>query len=207
MNCKFTNVLMFAAGAAIGSLVTWRVVKARYDNIIQAEIDSVKEAFAGNEQDEPQEKTEDTEDEESDADQYNDVTRIDWSEYEDLDEDEDEEDLDEYSTLASNYTSEKGGAEGMAKTPYVISPYDFGELDDYSQFELTYYADGVLEDEDEEIVTDVNGLIGPKALYTFGEYEDDAVFVRNERLKIDIQILKDPRTYAEAKSISPSQVD
>lgn len=207
MNCKFTNVLMFAAGAAIGSLVTWRVVKARYDNIIQAEIDSVKEAFAGNEQNEPQEKTEDTEDEESDADRYGDVTRIDWSEYEDLDEDEDEEDLDEYSTLASNYTSEKGGAEGMAKTPYVISPYDFGELDDYSQFELTYYADGVLEDEDEEIVTDVNGLIGPKALYTFGEYEDDAVFVRNDRLKIDIQILKDPRTYAEAKSVSPSQVD
>ena len=46
MNCKFTNVLLFAAGAAIGSAVTWKVVKTKYDRLIQEEIDSVKEAFA-----------------------------------------------------------------------------------------------------------------------------------------------------------------
>lgn len=209
MNCKFINILMFAAGAAVGSAVTWKIVKDRYEKIVQEEIDSIKEVFYGDETDECSEETEDSEDEESDASQFANVTHIDWSKLENLDEedDDDSENLNEYSALASNYTSEKGGAEGMAKKPYVISPYDFGELDDYSQFELTYYADGVLEDEDEEIVMDVDDLIGPKALYTFGEYEDDAVFVRNERLKSDFQILKDPRTYVEARGISPSQVD
>ena len=95
----------------------------------------------------------------------------------------------------------------MAKAPYVIAPYDFGELDDYRKFELTYYADGVLEDEDYNIINDSEELIGRDSLNTFGEYEDDAVFVRNEALRSDFQILKDYRTYAEARSIGPNQVD
>ena len=95
----------------------------------------------------------------------------------------------------------------MKKEPYVIAPYDFGELDGYSQIELTYYLDGILEDDEYHIVTDADKLIGPKALTTFGEYEDDAVFVRNDYLKADFQILKDYRTYDEAKHVGPSRVD
>jgi hypothetical protein len=56
-------------------------------------------------------------------------------------------------------------------------------------------------------VTDRDELIGPKALYTFGEYEDDAVFVRNEHLRTDFQILKDYRKYEEARGTSPNRVD
>ena len=95
----------------------------------------------------------------------------------------------------------------MVIKPYVISPYDFGELDGYSQVELTYYADGTLEDEDYNIVTDVDELIGSDSLLTFGEYEDDAVFVRNDRLRADFQILKDYRTYEDARRVGPDQVD
>ena len=40
------NVLIFAAGVGIGSVVTWKIVKTKYDQIIQEEIDSVKEAFS-----------------------------------------------------------------------------------------------------------------------------------------------------------------
>lgn len=208
MKSKFINVLLFAAGAAVGSAVTWKIVKNRYERIVQEEIESIKEAFTPEDGMCCPEEDDNSEDDESDAGRFLGVTHIDWSKLEDLDEeDDDSDDLNEYSTLASNYTSEKGGAEGMVKPPYVISPYDFGELDDYSQFELTYYADDVLEDEDYEIVKDRDDLIGPKALFTFGEYEEDSVFVRNERLKADFQILKDPRTYAEVRGLSPSQVD
>ena len=127
---------------------------------------------------------------------------------EDLDEDEDaDEDLNDYARLVDDYTNQKGGAETMEREPYVISPYDFGELDGYNQIELTYYADGTLEDEDYNVVTDVEELIGPKALTSFGEYEDDAVFVRNERLETDFQILKDYRTYKQARNVSPNRVD
>lgn len=211
MKCKFINVLVFAAGAAIGSAVTWKIVKAKYERIAQEEIDSVKEAYTdmiANLQEQVDDYS--TLDE---AEAWSDrATHIDWSDLEDLDEDEDDESvsddcLNEYARLANQYNTEKGGAEDMAKEPYVISPYDFGELDGYNQVELTYYADGILEDEDYNIVTDADELIGRDSLYTFGEYEDDAVFVRNERLRADFQILKDYRTYKEARSVGPGQVD
>ena len=212
MKCKFINVLVFAAGAAIGSAVTWKVVKTKYDRLVREEIESVKDAYAdmiANLQEQVDDYS--TADE---AEEWNDrAGKIDWSDYEDLDEDEPEDEseddgLNDYARLVEQYNNnEKGGAETVAKEPYVISPYDFGELDGYSQVELTYYADGTLEDEDYNIVTDADELIGRDSLYTFGEYEDDAVFVRNERLHADFQILKDYRTYAQARSVGPNQVD
>lgn len=94
-----------------------------------------------------------------------------------------------------------------SREPYVIEPIEFGELDDYKTFELTYYEDGILEDEDYDIVKNPEEILGPDALGSFGEYEDDSVFVRNERLRADFQILKDYRTYDEARSIGPGRVD
>lgn len=210
MRCKFINVLVFAAGAAIGSAVTWKVVKTKYERIAQEEIESVKEAYA-NMLTNLQEQVDDYSTMDK-AEEWNDrASKIDWSELEDIEDDcdaEPDDDLNDYARLVREYeTDKKGGAEDMTKEPYVISPYDFGELDGYSQVELTYYADGTLEDEDYNIVTDVDELIGRDSLYTFGEYEDDAVFVRNERLHADFQILKDYRTYEEARSVGPNQVD
>lgn len=221
MKCKFINVLVFAAGAAIGSAVTWKVVKTRYERIAQEEIESVKEVYADMLAN-LQEQADDcgTTDE---AEAWDDcaakaatctdrVTHINWSDYEDIDDEdydgESDDDLNDYARLVKQYeTDKKGGGKDMTKEPYVIAPYDFGELDGYSQVELTYYADGTLEDEDYNIVTDAEKLIGRDSLYTFGEYEDDAVFVRNEYLRADFQILKDYRTYEEARSVGPHQVD
>ena len=189
MNSKFINVLMFAAGAAVGSAVTWKILKDKYERIVQEEIESIKEVFSGMAE-------ETSEDDESDEGNH----QINWDELEDLD-----EELEEYANLTNLYSSEKGGAEKVeVAQPYVISPYDFGEIDEFHTISLTYYADGVLEDDEQNIVTDVDELIGEKSLTTFGEYEDDSVFVRNERLQTDFEILKDPRTYAEANS--PNQV-
>lgn len=212
MKSKFINVLMFAAGAAIGSLVTYKVVKNQYEKIVQEEIDSIKEAFTGMDVNVEQEQIEDTDDE--DEGRPKTPGRINWDELEDLDEDEEddeyaptEKDIKEYESLTHSYSGEKGGAETVKKEPYVISPYDFGELDEFSQIELTYYADGTLEDDEYNIITNPDELLGPKALFTFGEYEDDSVFVRNEYLRTDFQVLKDYRTYEEARTANPRRVD
>ena len=45
MNNTFKNVLIFAAGAFIGSAVTWKLVKTKYEKIAQEEIDSVKDFY------------------------------------------------------------------------------------------------------------------------------------------------------------------
>lgn len=210
MNCKFTNVLMFAVGAAVGSAVTWKLVKDKYERIAQEDIDSVKRVF--------EDRLADLQSQVDDyvtmdaAEEWADrASKINWDELEDLEEEEDDdnseepENTNEYARTLNKYYKE-GGAENMAKRPYVIAPYDFGEMDDYKTISLTYYADGILEDEDGEVVTGVNELIGSDALLTFGEYEDDSVFVRNEQLKTDFEILKDYRTYAKANTIGPRQV-
>lgn len=208
MNCKFINVLAFATGAAIGSVVTWKVVKDKYERLVQEEIASVKDAFADR-IDDSQEETDYND--ETDAEPNGASKQINWDELEDLEEEDeasDEEDTNDYERVVNNYTNKKGGAEEVYLAPYVIAPYDFGELDGYSQIELTYYeGDDTLEDDEYNIINDRDELIGPQALTTFGEYEDDAVFVRNERLKADFQILKDYRSYKDARSVGPDQVD
>lgn len=201
MKSKITNVIVFAVGAAIGSVVTWKVLEAKYEKLVQAEIESIRETF-GEEQ--PEE-----EDDESDTGSDGSFKQINWEDLEDLDEEDDDDTVDqtEYERLTRNYTNEKGGAEmPRASQPYVIAPEDFGEFDDYHQIELTYYADGILEDAEGNIVTDVDELIGEKSLYTFGEYEEDAVHVRNDYLQTDFEILRDTKTYSEARSISPKRV-
>ena len=208
MNCKFINVLAFTTGAILGSVVTWKIVSDRYEKLVQAEIESIKTAFSEHP---PACQEQDSEQEDEEEDASGTSRQINWSELEDLDDEDTEYEPDyemrEYANLVSNYTSEEGGAIKVTKAPYVIAPYDYGELDGYHTVELTYYMDNILEDDEYNIITDAEELIGRDSLNTFGEYEDDAVFVRNEHLRTDFQILKYYRTYDEAKSVGPARVD
>lgn len=202
MNCKFINVIAFAAGAVIGSAVTWKILDNKFEQRIQAEIETVKEAFIEMNRDDEQAEESDDEEEEA-SEEYH---QVNWDELEDLDEESDDE-LEEYAGLTDLYSSEKGGAEKVeVKKPYVIEPMEFDE-NGFRTMELTYYADGILEDDNHEIVTDVDNLLGEGSLDTFGRYEEDSVFVRNEHLRMDFQILRDPRTYEEATGNTPNRVD
>lgn len=218
MNRKIINLIIFTVGAAIGSAVTWKVVKDRYEKIVQEEIKSVKEVFSYRFNRSNEEVSSEESDEEmSEEDPVSEYRKICWDDLEDLDPSELEEeeyqaeeaDKAEYEYLANTY--KEGGADNMPSSeprePYIIEPIEFGGLDGYKTFELTYYEDGILEDEDYEIVRNPEEILGPDALGSFGEYEDDSVFVRNERLRADFQILKDYRTYDEARSIGPGRVD
>lgn len=215
MNRKIINLIIFTVGAAIGSAVTWKIVKDRYEKIVQEEIKSVKEVFSDRFNSSNEEaSSEESEEEMSEEDPVSDYRKFCWDDLEDLDPSELEEeeyqaDLIEYEDIANIY--KEGGADNMPSSeprePYIIEPIEFGELDGYKTFELTYYEDGILEDEDYEIVRNPEEILGPDALGSFGEYEDDSVFVRNEHLRADFQILKDYRTYDEARSIGPGRVD
>lgn len=220
MNRKIINLIIFTAGAAIGSAVTWKVVKDRYEKIVQEEIKSVKEVFSDRFNSSNEEVSSEESDEEMPEEgRVSDYRKICWDDLEDLDPSELEEEeyqadyagsvVSKYEDIANIY--KEGGADNMPtsepREPYVIEPIEFGELDNYKTFELTYYEDGILEDEDYDIVKNPEEILGPDALGSFGEYEDDSVFVRNERLHADFQILKDYRTYDEARSIGPGRVD
>ena len=87
--------------------------------------------------------------------------------------------------------------------PYVISPDEFGEKDDYDTITLMYYEDDILADDNEDKIDDVDGIIGYDSLSHFGEYEDDAVYVRNDARRTDYEVLRMLKTYADVLKDKP----
>lgn len=174
MSNTLSNLIIFATGAAIGSLVTWKLIKTKYEQIAQEEIDSVKEVFSRRA--EQEEKTVDEEDSQV-------------KEYEDL--------AEAYTTYSDN--KEENEEVKDVGEPYVISPEEFGEKDDYETRSLNYYTNGIVTDEFDEPIDedDVDSMIGLESLKHFGEFEDDSVFVRNDYLETDFEILADAGEYKE----------
>ena len=107
----------------------------------------------------------------------------------------------------SDMQNKKQKQEIAVDRPYVIQPSDFGEFDDYEKISLTYTADGVLLDDMNEIVDDIEETVGEDSLEHFGEYEDDSVYVRNDSKKCDYEILLDQRNYQEIFEIQPHRTE
>ena len=204
MNSKLLSFLSFIVGASAGSLITWKFVEKKYKQIAQEEIDSVKETYAKMRKDDLEAKQADIEaakaklhPAEPEKVETSEVRPEEVQKYEDV--------IAKHNyTSYSNNINEKGG-DVMTDRPYVISPDEFGDYPDYETISLTYYNDKVLTDEYNEIVDDIDDLIGEDSLNHFGEYEDDSVFVRNDALKVDYEILLDSANYSD---IAPqNQVD
>ena len=87
--------------------------------------------------------------------------------------------------------------ESAPEGPVVISPDEFGENPGYDSLSMTFYADNIVADENDEIVEDVNDCIGFESLAHIGEYEPDILYVRNDRLRIYYEITRDLRNYAD----------
>lgn len=192
MNCKLFSTLSFVAGAAIGSLVTWKFVKTKYERIAQEEIDSVKEVYSKkkaseNEQNKPITVT--TPLEKPDIMEYAaTIKRLGYA----TDSDEEEVNPDE------DYEGE-GGDDAMVDAEiYVISSDEFDELEDYDVETLTYYADGVLTDWYNDPIGHPDEYVGAGTLEKFDELADgDTVFVRNEIRQCDYEIQRDLNKYAD----------
>ena len=204
MNNKLFSFIMFATGAAIGSLVTWKVIKTKYERLAQEEIDSVKEEFSRLSKIRKESNDRQNEDENAEA------GGIEWN-------DTDQDDLVEYNNITSRYrsssdddeTDEEGDEWSEGEVPYIngpyaISPDDFSSSPPgYSAQPLDYFADGILAD-GWGVKLDIEETIGEESLEHFGEYADDLLYVRNERKEIDYEVTKDPRTYAEAVQTNPN---
>lgn len=195
------NLLCFVAGAAIGSIVTWKLIEKKYKDLADEEIESVIETFKNR-------RPRITKDEVKET-----VEKVinKWKEPKETVEDivaaegysiENEEEIDEDDE--SNYTVNVDNDNDIEViTPYVITPEQFGEYNEYGTKTLTYYSDNVLTDEiDNPISSDeMVIMIGPDALDHFGEYEDDSVYIRDEMNEMDYEILKSEKKFSEIPEI------
>lgn len=172
------NIAIFLCGIAIGSAVTWKITSEKYNKIVDEEIKSVKETFKKYRDDKKEE-------------QKPKVEEVKYIEKDSL-----TKELKVYNRIREQYniTSEQPKKE---EYPCVISPDEFGEIYGYDTISLTYYADGVLCDDNNDIIENIDYIIGSEALDTFGRFEDDSVHVRNDKLKVYYEILKDERNFED----------
>jgi len=90
----------------------------------------------------------------------------------------------------------------------VISPDDVGSCG-YETGEYMIFTDGRVSNGAYELVPkrQFELAVGPDALTHFGEYEEDSVYIRNDKLKMDIGIFKDLRKYTDVVGKKPHLVD
>lgn len=83
---------------------------------------------------------------------------------------------------------------------HTIPPEEFSMDDEYDCQSLICYEDGIVTNGDGSEIkkSELNEMVGSDFSKHFGEYEDDSVFIRNDRLQMDFEIIRDRRTYAEA---------
>lgn len=175
-----SKVFIFAAGAAVGSAVTWKLVEAKYRQLANEEIEAVREAYYMGMCDEEDEV-----------------------EYEDDEEDELQEESRELKRLIKDegYNDEETEEE---EDVIMLEKIDYDDFDEFG-FDtetLVYYADGVLAYQDtDEVVDSPDEMVGEDFEQFIGDCGGgpDTAYIRNHTLGIDFEILRDNRSYAEVK--------
>ena len=185
MNRKLSNVLLFTAGVAVGSLVTWRYFKTKYE-VVEDEIEEKTEEPEGESEEEgPEVLKSKTSYKKPPLKEY--VKMVESNGYAPKTHVEEVEE-----EIANGEWDDKDVYE-----PFIIRPDEYGELHAYETLSLNYYADGVLTDELDNPIEDVESLVPADFADHFGEYDDNAVFVRNDNLECDYEILRDLRKFTD----------
>lgn len=191
------GAVIFAAGIVIGNVITAELIGEKHRKRADEEINSYKEYYA------------------SKHSERNDLTKeVSEEAIEETKEEVVEMDADhkEYLNVLKNsgYTSTESEKNTKEKDPVmdedesnfvIITPEEFGEIDAetgevFDMMTLVYYADDVmLYYDDQHQVDDIEHLVGKEFRDHFGDYEVDAVYVRNKRNQTDYEIIKDEDKY------------
>ena len=200
MNNTLKNLFIFAVGAAAGAVATWKLLNDKYDKLYHEEVEAYKE-YHKEKSDKATTEPKPEPEPEPEVKKEEHIHKVDQDPIMNKLRDTIERaGYTDYST-----TKVKNESEEKDMRPYVIRPEELGDQIGYDVIELTYYADGVVAEED-DVMDDVDEVIGIDSLGHFGQFEEDAVCVRNDRLKCDYQILLDERKYSDVIDKEPNRL-
>lgn len=192
MNKTLINVAIFAVGALVGSAASMQYFKNKYETQYREEINEVKAVLRKEKKQQKEEfdkaiKEKDQEIKDIDNAVSKKVAThiIDYCGYSKKEKED---------TETAEVKEER-----KVNEPYVITPDEFGEIDDYETRSLLYWADEYITTNDygHELITDLEDRVGYDCLNHFGEYEEDTVWVRNDFLKEDYEITKIRENYID----------
>ena len=191
------KALYFALGVTVGAGASWYFWKEYHRKRADEEIQSVKEAFAPKKAE--KEKSE-TKAPQMTAEQiaYEKERQSKLQDYRALVRESGYQTRTSPKDLLEDDPNEQTPGDSVTK-PYVIKPEEFDTLDNYDAVCYTYYADGVLVDEDEDPreIPEIATSIGLDFASHFGDYDEDSVHIRNDLRHIDYEIVRDLRKYGD----------
>ena len=204
------GLLIFAAGLAVGAVAGAVIVKNKVLADAKAEIDEVREYYRESrgvkEVEEVKEKVEETIDRIQDLieEHVEEVKEVEKKEYKlkDIqikDEPKTEKEHTNYNQITKMYTSKNEFQTPMYDDPFVIDPSEFGENPEYDTETLTYFADGVLVDDVDDVIEEPDIVVGLENLKIFEEFGVTTVYVRNDIYKTDYEIIRDDWNYSDLK--------
>ena len=190
MSSLLKVVVIFSMGVAVGAVTADILLAKKYEDLVQEEIDSIK-ATRTRGVDVNSKPSGDEEDEE--------------------DNDESEHTLVDngYKKVARRYNTvepneEVVGPNVSLRKPYIITIEQFSEEEpDYEKTTIHYYrADDTFADEDGESITDSSLVVGDSTASYFWNYEEytdepDVVYIRNDKLETDYEVICLARAYFE----------
>ena len=186
------GLLIFAAGLAVGAVAGAVIVKNKVLADAKAEVEEVREYYRSARGKVNRENVEETEE----------VNEVEKKEYELKDiqiKDEPKTGLTNYSQITKMYMSKDEFQTPMYDDPFVIDPSEFGENPEYDTETLTYFADGVLVDDVDDVIEEPDIVVGLENLKIFEEFGATTVYVRNDIYKTDYEIIRDDWNYSDLK--------
>ena len=195
------KALYFAFGVAVGAGASWYFWKVYHRKRADEEIQSVKEAFASKKAEEVKSEKKEvqmTVDLEADSVAYEKERQSKLQDYRAMVRESGYRSRTSPKDLLEDDPNEPPPGDNVTK-PYVIRPEEFDTLDNYDAVCYTYYADGVLVDEDEDPleIPEIATAIGLDFASHFGDYDEDSVHIRNDLRHIDYEIVRDLRKYGD----------
>lgn len=189
MTNSAVGTIGFLVGAAIGSVVTWKAVKDKYEKMAEEEIDSMRAYYQKKKH--PEKKRAVKKEEKPEKPEQ---PRVDEAMARRAEERAIQAGYIHYSSVDRRANTEEKAFEDV---PYLIDEETFDNDDFNTKIEWTYYADDILTDENEDIIStqEIEDSIGMESLGHFGKA--NAIYVRNDRLKAIYMICKDKRNYAD----------
>ena len=193
------GLLIFAAGLAVGAVAGAVLVKNKVLADAKAEIDEVRKYYREsrgvvNEVEEVKEKVEETIDHIQDLIEEHETKP------------KTEKEHTNYSQITKMYMSKDEFQTPMYDDPFVIDPSEFGENPEYDTETLTYFADGVLVDDVDDVIEEPDIVVGLENLKIFEEFGATTVYVRNDIYKTDYEIIRDDWNYSDLKEPVESPV-
>lgn len=170
------GIFIFVLGVVSGTFVGAQIAKKKYEEIANEEIEEIRAYYKEREKEvkeieepkaveAPEEKSIEVEERK----QYNNIIKR--GNYMAVDEEEQNNVCDE---------------------AYPIDPSEFGNDGKNATETLTYFADGVLVNEVDEVIEDPDLVVGRHHIDIFNEFPDaTCVYVRNDLDGTDYEILKD----------------